>query len=400
MKLQYALSLCCFACAASAFNLDDSLDRLDSALTFSAFQDRLRAHLTGTVDIEAYHFEQPAPGLINSDIDNLFNPRLTLFLDAQFGKQIYVFAQSRLDRRLDPSDHGAAVRLDEYALRVTPWDERLNLQIGKFATVIGNWVPRHLSWENPFINAPLPYENITPVSDKSAPASVPDFIQFDASEKYELNSIIWGPNYASGVSVFGRLGQFDYAAEMKNAALSSRPESWSLTEVGLDNPTFSGRVGFRPNEMWNFGVSASDGAYFRPEAERTLPSGRDLDDYRELLLGQDASFAWHHLQVWAEFYEARFQVPRVGDADTFAYYLEAKYQFAPQFFGALRWNQQLFSTVGNGKRWSPDLGRIDIAGGYRLAARTQLKLQYSFYQQTSGPGNDNHLIAAQLTVRF
>ena len=162
--------------------------------------------------------------------------------------------------------------------------------------------------------------------------------------------MIWGPSYASGISVSGRLGRFDYAVEMKNASLSSRPESWYITENGFENPTFSGRVGFRPNEAWNFGFSASEGPYFRREAEPTLPPGRDIGDYREFVLGQDTSFAWHHLQVWAEFYEARFEVPNVGDADTFAYYVEAKYKFTPQLFGALRWNQQLFDTISNGYR--------------------------------------------------
>jgi hypothetical protein len=136
-----------------------------------------------------------------------------------------------------------------------------------------------------------------------------------------------------------------------------------------------------------------------------LPGGRDIGDYRELVLGQDASFAWHHLQVWAEFYEARFEVPRVGDADTFAYYIEAKYKFAPQFFGALRWNQQVFGQIDARRlgemQWGHDLGRIDCAAGYRPTAHTQLKLEYSFQQQTSGSHEkSNHLVAAQFTVRF
>jgi len=191
---------------------------------------------------------------------------------------------------------------------------------------------------------------------------------------------------------------------MKNSALSSRPESWSVTEVGFDHPTFSGRLGFRPNEAWSFGVSVSDGTYFRPEAENTLPRGRDIDDYRELVVGQDASFAWHHLQLWAEFYEARFQVPRVGNADTFAYYLEAKYKFTPQLFGALRWNQQLFSDVPDGGggqiHWGQDLGKIDAAVAYRFTPHTQLKIQYSFQHETTGEEDNNHLVAAQFTIRF
>jgi hypothetical protein len=405
MKLR-ALSLCVFACTACAFDIDDFFDRLDTALTISAFQDKLRARLSGTLDLEFYNFEQPPPGLIISDIDNLFNPRLTLFLDAQAGSQIYFFAQSRLDRGFDPSDDGAQVRVDEYALRVTPWEDgRLTVQIGKFATVVGNWIPRHLSWENPFINAPIVYENVTPIRDKSAPLSPFYFIYGPYYyDKYAFNPVIWGPSYASGISVSGRLGRFDYAVEMKNASLSSRPESWNVTESGFEPPTFSTRVGFRPNEAWNFGFSASEGPYFRREAEPTLPPGRDIGDYREFVLGQDASFAWRHLQVWVEFYEARFEVPRVGNADTFAYYVEAKYKFTPQLFGAIRWNQQLFGDINDGYgqsvRWSPDVVRVDLAAGYRFTSHTQLKVQYSYQHETTGQGNDNHLVAAQLTTRF
>lgn len=405
MKLS-AFSLCLFACTACAFDVDEFLDQVDNTLTLSAFEDRLRARLSGTLDLEFYHFEQPAPGLIDSEIDNLFNPRLSLFLDAQLGSQVYFFGQVRVDRGFDPSYHGARIRLDEYALRITPWqDGRFTLQIGKFATVVGNWVPRHLSWENPFVNAPLVYENVTSIRDKSAPFSVIDFVYgLYYYKKYAFNPVIWGPSYASGISVSGRVDRFDYAVEMKNASLSSRPESWDVTERGFENPTFSARFGFRPNEAWNFGISASDGPYFRDEAEPTLPPGRDIGDYREFVLGQDASFAWRHLQVWAEFYEARFEVPRVGNADTFAYYIEAKYKFTPQFFGAVRWNQQLFGDVtgssGQSFRWSEDLGRIDIAAAYRFTSHTQLKLQYGYQHETTGPERDNHLLAAQFTVRF
>jgi hypothetical protein len=163
-------------------------------------------------------------------------------------------------------------------------------------------------------------------------------------------------------------------------------------------------VGYHPNLMWNFGVSASDGSYLRPEAQPTLPHGHGLGDYRELVLGQDASFAWHHLQVWAELYEARFEVPHLGDADTFAYYIEAKYKFTPQLFGALRWNQQLFDDISEGAyghgRWGDDLGRIDMAAGYRLTSHAQLKVQYSFQHETTGAHGDNHMLATQFTVRF
>jgi hypothetical protein len=385
-------------------------EKVHKVLSLDDSQDRFHFQLSGLLDLETYLIDQPAPGLIFSDHDFLLNPRLRLFLDAQIGSNIYVFAQTRVDRGFDPSDDGAQVRLDEYFLRYSP-AKNLNIQVGQFATVVGNWVARHDSWQNPFINSPLPYENLTGIWDTWTPENTDELLGWghvgaydnrDYSDKYLRLPIIWGPSYATGAAVSGSRGRFDYAAEMKNAALSSRPESWSITQTGFENPTFSGRLGFRPDEMWNLGLSASGGPYLTSDAADGLPPGRSIGDYRELVLAQDLSFAWHHFQLWAEFYEARFEVPRIGNADTFSYYFEAKYKITPQLFGALRWNQQLFGSVRDEDeraKWGNDIWRIDAALGYRFTDYLQGKLQYSFTRQQTLRTGEN-LVAAQVTVKF
>jgi hypothetical protein len=391
------------ALTATRLAAEDFLDRIDEALTINAFDGNVRARLSGLLDLEVYRIDLPPPGLIDANHHFFANPRLSLFLDAQLGTHVYFFMQARADRDFDPHDAGAQVRLDEYALRINPWEsDYFALQIGKFGTVIGNFVPRHLSWENPFVTAPLPYENLTAIWDSVAPYE--DFFYGIALDEDMNNPLIWGPSYASGASIAGKVGKFNYAVEIKNSALASRPRSWDATQIGFEHPTFSGRIGFQPNQAWNFGVSASDGPYFRPEAAPTLPIGRSIGDYHEFLLGQDISYAFHHLQLWAEFYQVRFQVPRVGDADTFAYYLEGKYKFTPQLFAAMRWNQQLFATVpdgaGGSMRWGHDLWRIDTSIAYRFTAHTQLKVQYSFQDENSDSRGLRHTLAAQFTVRF
>lgn len=385
-------------------------EKVHDALSLHDSNDRFHFQLSGLVDLETYFIDQPAPGLIFSDRNFLLNPRLHLFLDAQIGSKIYLFLQTRVDRGFDPSDQGAQIRLDEYFLRYSP-AKNLNIQIGQFATVVGNWVARHDSWQNPFINAPLPYENLTGIWDIWAPddtnvllewGHVGEYDSGDYSDKIWRNPIIWGPSYATGIAVSGSCGRFDYAAEMKNAALASRPESWNITQVGLDHPTFSGRAGFRPNEMWNLGLSASAGPYLVSDAADGLPPGRGIGDYRELVLAQDFSFAWHHLQLWAEFYEARFEVPRIGNADTFACYFEAKYKLTPQLFGALRWNQQLYGTIrdkDHRTKWGNDIWRIDAALGYRFTDYLQAKLQYSFSRQETLRDGEN-LLATQVSLKF
>jgi hypothetical protein len=418
MRTLRVLSFCFFAFLARAVAIDELLDRLGETLTITAFDDRLRARLRGTLDFEIYHLDGPAPSLIFTNDHFLLNPRLSLFLDAQLGAHVYVFAEARVDRGFDPREGDAEARADEYAVRVSPWqDGRFSLQFGKFATVVGNWVARHYSWDNPFVTAPLPYENLTAIWDSVAADSsatllrwahvrtkAGDFGGDEFSDKHRRLPVIWGPSYASGVAMFGRIGKVDYAAELKNASLSSRPESWDATETQWQHPTVSGRLGFRPNEMWTFGVSTSTGTYLRPEAEPTLAAGHSIDDYRQIVIAQDIGFAWRHLQVWAEFYQTRFQIPNVGDVDTFAYYFETKYKFMPQLFGALRWNQQIFGTVrdseGDRATWGRDVWQIDSAVGYRFTAHTQLKLQYSLQHEDSGPREYGHTVAAQITARF
>jgi len=410
-----AAALCALALAGAAHGQDGPLDRLDDALAFGGSDDAVRARLSGTLDLEGYYLRQPAPGLIFSEGNRIFNPRLSLFLDGQLGQHLYAFVETRADNGFDPGEAGPAVRLDEYVLRLTPWEDgRFNLQIGKFATVVGSWSPRHLSWDNPFVSAPLPYENLTGIWDTTAARAANEVLAWAGLlprpghggaylEPYNDVPVIWGPSYASGAAALGAVGRFDYALELKNASLSSRPETWSPTETQWQHPTVSGRLGYRPDEMWSLGVSASAGTYLQPSAGPTLAPGAGLGRYREIVVGQDIGFAWHHVQVWAEVYEARFQIPQVGNADTQAYYVEAKLKFTPQLFGALRWNQQLFSTLpgatGAG-RWGRDVERVDIAPGYRLTPHVQVKLQYSIERQEADLQRWGDMVAAQLTARF
>lgn len=383
----------------SAFDLDAFIDQLDEQLRFTAGQDTFRLRLSGTLDLELYHFSQPAPGLISTSAHNLFNPRLTLFADAQAGSSVYFFSQVRIDRGFDPASAGARLGADEYALRITPWRSGvLSIQAGKFATVAGNWVERHLSWDNPFINSPLPYENVTAVSDLEPPAPREKLPRISQKDKYEYLPLIWGPSYATGISVAGAISSFDYALELKNSSLSSRPDVWDLTRRGLSNPAVTSHLAFRPNEGWKLGVSASEGAYLNEVAQPLLPAHRTVGDYRQFVLGQDVSFAWRHWQIWAEAYQVRFEVPRLGDADALSYYIEAKYKITPQLFAAIRWNQEFFAKMDDKTSCGEDTSRIEAAVTYRFTSTTQLKVQYSFQDQLLG--HNGHTVATQFTVRF
>lgn len=397
--LLFATAACAFAGAS-----EEWFDRLEQRLSFSAWDDTLRARLGGLLSLEDHQVEQPAPGLLFTGGHNLFSPRLSLLLQGQYGPEVFGFALARIDRGFDPANARLRVRLDEYALTYVPRQlGGLNLKVGQFGTVIGNWVPRHAAWDNPFITAPLPYEHQTPVYDSEAPASAADFVHIEADEKYDYLPILWGPSYATGAAVSGRLGRFEFAAEIKNAGPSSRPEVWSIRDLGFSRPSYSARVGFRPDLRWSFGVSAGDSAFLIPFAA-DLPPGTSRHDYRQRLLGYDLGFAWRHLQVWAEVFDSSFDVPRIGKVRTVSGYVETKVRFSPQWYGALRWNRQGFSKIGDGRgglvRWSQNVWRLDAAAGFRLSPHAEWKFQVSGQPAAGNPDRVSPHLATQFNVRF
>ena len=382
------------------------LDQLDEALSLKTRDGLFQAQLTGLLDLEGYYIDQRPPGLIFED-ESFFNPRLSLFVDAKLGRHFYGFLQARVDRGFDPGEKNAEARLDEYLVRWTPWnDSRVNLQFGKFATVVGSWVQRHDSWQNPLITAPLPYENLTEVSDDYPPRSVAGFLaRRRLPDMKDLwLPVIWGPVYATGWGLFGTVSKFDYAFDLKNAAISSHPYSWELDHALWRYPTISGRLGFRPNPAWNHGLSFSVGPYLSHDASDELPTGKSVGDFNQITLDYDVSYARHRWQWWAEVFLTRFEVPNVGNADLMTYYVEGKYKITSGLYAAARWNQQLFGSVSEpglgDQTWGNDMYRIDLALGYRFTRHLQAKAQYSFGHRRTSLQQGEQLAALQLTLKF
>jgi len=379
-------------------------DRLSEALTFASRDGTAEAHVGGLLSLSAYHGSQVNPGLVFTEKDTLVSPRLTVFLDGAAGTHTTGFLQARLDRGFDPGDGHSHLRLDEYALRFALGDgQACNLQAGKFATVIGNWVARHDEWQNPFVNAPLPYEYLTGIDDGEAARAPRDLEPAVGAEAYEYVPVIWGPSYASGFAVTGRRGRLDYALEAKNSGPSSRPESWTLGAVNFAHPAYNLRVGFRPDMRVKFGFSASESVYLRPAAAATVPAGRSLAAYRERLLAQDFSFEWHHFQLWAELFETQFAVPGVGEARTVAGYVEMRFKLTPAVSAACRINRQVFSSLADGANvgpWSINVTRVDFAVAWRLTDQSLLKLQASTGRTPSSVESVRTTYAAQFVVRW
>lgn len=382
------------------------LDTADEKMSFQSEALGLRADLSMMADATVYAAEQPAQGLLYGDDNVFFAPRLITFLDVSVGSRVLLHGQMRVDRGFDPgSAPDGQVRLDEYflQLRLGKQDE-INLRLGKFATAFGSWPKRNLSWDNPLVTAPMAYEDMLPMTDSFAPGGLAGFAarRDMPDNKQDWVPIVWGPSYATGISLFGRVDVFEYAFEIKNAGIASRPQAWDGVQDGFrTNPTFTGRVGLRPSPEWTLGSSFSHGPYMQDFASRTLPVGTSVNDFTQTTWGIDAGYAHRKWQLWSELIAARFEVPRVGDVDVLSGFVEAKYKITPQLWAATRWNQAFFSDIpGLTTDWDRDAWRLDLALGYRFTEHVQVKLQYSLGDKRGNDQEGNHLGTMQVTVRF
>jgi hypothetical protein len=322
------------------------------------------------------------------------------------GDRLTLHTQMRADRGFDP---GAApdgeVRLDEYYLQARILkDDDLNVRVGKFGTAFGSWANRSLSWNNPFVTAPMAYEDVLTVSDRRVASSVDKFVHRRdmPDNKITWLPILWGPSYATGLSVSDRIDWVEYAFEIKNASISSSPEVWDAAQVGFPtNPTVTGRVGLHPAPEWSLGTSVSHGAYLQANTASSLPIGSSVNDFTQTTWGIDAGYEHGRWQIWSELIGTRFEVPRVGALEAVSGFIEAKYKLTADLWTALRWNQAAFGDVpGMDLSWDRNGWRSDIALGWRLSENIQAKLQYSLGDKSGQEPEGNHLGALQLVMKF
>jgi hypothetical protein len=362
--------------------------------------------LSGLLDFEGHYVDQEPPGLIFGD-DKLFvTPRLVLFLDALVAKEWYFFVQSRVDQGFHPLSKESDARFDEYFARYTPQSHpEVSFQVGKFATIIGGWVRRHDSWHSSFINMPLPYENVTTVSDRGSISADGFLARREVADiKKKWVPIIWGPAYTSGAAVLVDFSPFQLDVEVKNAAPSSRPYDWDKDTLDASHPTVAGRLGYTVSPALTHGLSLSYGPYLQDNPSQVVSILGSRGDYEQILTGYDVLYEYRHFSLLAEVWYTEFQVPHVGVAQSTAYFLEAVYQLTSSVATGLRWNQQFFGSVRDSvgvlRQWDDNAERIDTSLVLDVHRSAKVKFQYSFFNQQGRIGQGENYAGIQGTVKF
>ena len=370
--------------------------------------------ISGSFETTLWLSDDVPAAFLEFDDGAFIDPRLSVSFDYSSDPRFFFHATLRADRGFDPgAEPDGDIRLDELSLLYRPdGTNALNLQLGKFPTVVGNWVPTHNYYEDPFLLPPLPYSAINGVNLNNPANNSPTAIQTRSnvsgstihSFKENWASIIWGPAYSNGFSVFGSSERFDYAFEIRNASLGAQPSEWDIGEGDFSTPTLSARLGYRPDAAWALGISASYGHYLNPGAEDVLGPGSDREDFTQTLLGLDLRWAHRGWIVSGEAFFTQYKTLH-EDFRSFSYYLQSRYKIAPGLWFAARFGQTRSNEVsipsGGQTSWSPDITRAELGLGWRITRDTLIKAQYAHTDITnnvSTPAED--LFAFSFGWRF
>ena len=365
--------------------LDQITDEIRQGTFFQSDDGKTSLDFDFYTTVDNWVVSQPPPGIMQTGENYLNSPRLSMLGTFNVNEWMSIFALGNVDRGFDPTDESIQIRPDIYFVKLNPFDGIAKGLFGKTQTTYGQWANRHFSWNNPLVNAPLTYEWLTTALGSGSNAGKLGSKKLAANRNTWV-PVIWGPSYTTGGQFTGTIDVFDYGFEIKNTALSSAPDEWDLWNHGFygDALTYSGRVGWRPRTDWNLGISGSTGSYLTPN------SVADWQSYKQNVAGADISWAHGPLEVWSEVNWSSFDVRRginsqAGTVGLVSYFVESKWKFAPSWWLAGRWNQQLYGDKPNSnEQWDNNVWRIDACLGWRLDRSLTVKTQVS-YTDEQGP---------------
>ena len=399
---------------AGAFDWARALDDLDLSAGWGDFS----AELSGELELNLLVFGDEAPGTTLEDPVLRSNHykrtriedgpegvgRFTLFLDGAFQDWLTYEVEGRVDKG-EPAESGEAfgARLEQYWIRFTvPESTLFNLELGKFAAPVGNFIPRSSARKNPLATWPLMYDQPTTFMKKvDTPAAVLN--RRDVPDRKDWRVPIYREIYGVGGMVFGTWQDLTVSFAVMNIAPGDWVFQWPLHAGDFHDPNYYLHLGYAVSASWTVGASVSRGPYDRDDAGG-LPAGKDSGDFPQTLAGVDVKYAIGDVEVYAEAFWTRFKAPRIDDLDLWSWYVEGKYKILPGLFGAVRIAQMAFGEIddaaGVSHQWDRNLVRVEFGGGYfftpNLFTKAMMQLNYTM----GGREPHDNLFTLQVGLTF
>lgn len=355
-----------------------------------------QVQVSGLLDIVFRNAEEPdIVNLTFKNHSNFHTIRTRLFFDAPLSENSDLFVQLLTDQS-SIVPYGAYLRVERLL------EKNLNLNIGYIPATIGTYAARTYSDKNPLIGTPLLYNhhsNIVPGRDEPV-RNVEEFLE-ERGERYNTGlPVIYDACWNTGLELYGSIEKFDYSFGILAGAVSL-----TSVEQKKEVPQFTMRLAYNFSPGLVLGGSAFFGPYLSDQQfDDILLPGRSFTDYINAGAGYDLYFAHRMLEIYSETFYALWEYPYLPDLKVVAGYLEAKYKFAPGWFGAARFDFFEPSEIDNGdggkEKWDYPLKRYEFGIGYKPSRNVTVKLVTQLNRFDINDYFDSNLYALQISTGF
>ncbi len=282
-----------------------------------------------------------------------------------------------------------------------PKESPISVSIGRFVSPFGLYAKRQLQSDNLFASAPLAYGYFVNMSDRRGlwPAAGQSGI-YGTTDDVGLSTVYFG-GYATGASLNWILipDALNVEIAVANAALSSQADYTNLANVAA-----IARIGFQPAIFWQQGISACYGSFMQADPVNNLVRGANpFEQYRQLLIGTDAIFAYSFFELSGELIYSQWTAPRFTAATGFITALDdasklveysvsnlsgyVDLKFEPPFltgtYLAVRYERLLFLPYRDARTntdnlgWDNSVTRLSAALAVKFSKAVQAKLAFS-----------------------
>ena len=320
--------------------------------------------------------------------------RLTLLAELRRGDRLALLAALRTQNFEDAT-------LTALYLRLRPW-RALDVQAGRVPPVFGGFARRGYGVGNLLVSLPLGYQYLTTLRPDVRPRSAETLLRWRGGG--------WRPAYAPGDTaglplVHGDL--WDTGIELRLGAGGPWEAAAALTQGSPSRPrvrddnrgkSLTGRVQRRFGAALAVGLSAARGAYLERAAE-----GAQAGVQRAFAF--DLEYARGPWLLRAEALRSAWDAPSVQPRALVAWalHVEGRVRVAPQLDLAARAERLTFARIQGLTRadtWDADVGRLEVALGYRLRRNVQLKGAWQQNWRDGGYVRREGLPVVQLGWRF
>ncbi len=369
---------------------------------------------SGRLDVALHHPGDAPPWLI-PETETFVGGHLRFFTDVFVGDRTFASTELRADRGDEPRAASLTGRIQQAFVRVRLADRgSLHLQAGKFITPFGNHPGRRRTEADPFIRPPLHHDHRTVLGTDRVPGAVDGLLDWkDEPGEFRADGapVVWGTPYPSGAMALGGHGALSFRLAVLNSMPASDPDQWSPDRDDFRDPAVVAHLGFQPRPELHVGASWGSGPYLRrgvedPGAEPGTPVPDDrFRDFDQRLASLEATVTRGMVELRGEVVRNVWQVPNVEeDAVDVSWFAEGKLKSRGGLFGAARVGaihfNKLTASTGEEEVWDHDVGRWQVAGGYRLARNMELRAEYLRNHTDSPIEADTDLLSLEIWWRF